>query len=71
MQIVYFESQGERCMTIEPQLYFWLMGQILVFYMGFAVVICHFFRKFCQDDDEVDDEYNKQEDMRVSKEELA
>ena len=39
--------------------------------MGFAVVICHFFRKFCQDDDEVDDEYNKQEDMKASKEELA
>jgi hypothetical protein len=25
------------------------MGQILVIYMGLAVVVCHFFRKFCQD----------------------
>jgi hypothetical protein len=42
------------------------MGQILVFYMGFAVVICHFLRKFCQDDDEVDDEYNKRDNVRAS-----
>ena len=25
------------------------MGQILAVYMGLAIVVCHFFRKFCQD----------------------
>ena len=28
------------------------MGQILAVYMGLAIVICHFFRKFCQDPDD-------------------
>ena len=37
------------------------MGQILAFYMGFAVVICYFFRKFCQDPDFIEQENEQQE----------
>ena len=32
-----------------PHVYFWLMGEILFFYMLTAFVVCYFFRKFCQD----------------------
>ena len=70
MQFVYFDSQGNRCISTAPDLYFWLMGQILVFYMGAAVVICHFFRKFCQDDED-DDEYKNNSGVQVDKETLA
>jgi heme/copper-type cytochrome/quinol oxidase subunit 2 len=45
-------------MTFAPDLYFWLMGQILLLYIGIAFILCYFFRKFCQnpgDDDEDED----------------
>ena len=32
------------------------MGQILAIYMGLAIIICHFFRKFCQDPDPEEEE---------------
>ena len=32
-----------------PVLYFWLMGQILFFYVVMTLVVCIFFRKYCQD----------------------
>jgi len=38
-----------------------LAVQILVFYMSFIVIVCHFFRKFCQDDEVEDDEFKKTE----------
>ena len=47
MQVSYFMSQDRNCMQATPDLYFWLMGQILVVYCGLGIVICHFFRKFC------------------------
>ena len=37
------------------------MGQILAIYMGMAIVICHFFRKFCQDPELSEDETPKNE----------
>ena len=48
MQFTYFESQANKCMNSTPQLYFWLMFQILVIWVGFAIIVCHFFRKYCQ-----------------------
>lgn len=51
MQVSYFNSQYNDCFRIAPDLYLWTMGQILAVYMGLAIVICHFFRKFCQDPD--------------------
>ena len=50
MQFTYFEAQGNKCMTASPDLYFWLMFQILVIWVGFAVIVCHFFRKYCQEE---------------------
>ena len=56
MQIVYFESQS--CITETPLMYFWLMAQILIFYVVVVLTLCFFFRKFCGDPqlDESDDE---------------
>ena len=65
MQVSYFYSQSRDCMTAAPDLYFWLCGQILVVYMGLAVIICHFFRKFCQEPDEEEDaEYRRESEYR-------
>uniref|UniRef100_A0A7S3N4K5 Uncharacterized protein n=1 Tax=Strombidium inclinatum TaxID=197538 RepID=A0A7S3N4K5_9SPIT len=52
MQVTYFRSQEYTCMVSAPKLYFWLMFQILCVYIGMGLVVCHFFRKFCQDPDE-------------------
>ena len=50
MQVSYFSSQYSNCMnSTGAPFYWWTMGQILAVYMGLAIVICHFFRKFCQD----------------------
>jgi len=32
-----------------PNIYFWLMSEILFFYCLTAFVVCYFFRRFCQD----------------------
>ena len=32
-----------------PDVYFFLMGEILYFYVLTAFVICYFFRRFCHD----------------------
>ena len=54
IQVSYFQAQGMSCMTSTVDgvktIYFWTMGQILALYMGLAVVICYFFRKFCQEE---------------------
>ena len=50
MQVSYFSAQYSNCITSTgAAFYWWTMGQILAVYIGLAVVICHFFRKFCQD----------------------
>ena len=48
-QATYFKSQGYNCNLEMPDVYFWLMGEILFFYLLSAFVVCYFFRKFCQD----------------------
>ena len=49
MQVIYFQSMQADCMGQAPLQYFWLMGQILVFYGVVILTVCFFFRKFCQD----------------------
>lgn len=56
MQVIYFnsmpvdtESDADNCMLVTPYMYFWMMANILLFYIGSVVVICYFFRGFCQD----------------------
>ena len=46
-QVTYFQSQQTNCIDTVPVLYFWLMGQILFFYIVLTLVICIFFRKYC------------------------
>ena len=48
-QCVYFKSQKYNCNLEMTDVYFWLMGEILFFYLLTAFVICYFFRRFCQD----------------------
>ncbi len=69
LQVTYFNSQQRNCMNSAPDLYFWAMGQILVIYMGLAVVVCHFFRKFCQDPPVEGEEENDIEMKGAEKEE--
>ena len=52
MNVAYFDAQIKGCIGTEPVLYFWLMAQILVLYVGMTIVVCHMFRKFCQDDED-------------------
>lgn len=46
-QCTYFQGQSYNCNLEMPDLYFWLMGEILFFYCFTAFVVCYFFRKFC------------------------
>ena len=46
-QATYFKSQSVDCNIKKPDIYFWLMGEILFFYLLSAFVVCYFFRKFC------------------------
>lgn len=46
-QVTYFQSQTTNCIDTVPVLYFWLMGQILFFYVVLALIIFVFFRKYC------------------------
>ena len=48
-QCVYFKAQSFNCNIQKGDVYFWLMGEILFFYIFTAAVICYFFRKFCED----------------------
>lgn len=60
-QTVYFEAMNPTpnpldatltpasCTTQTPQRYFWLMAQILVFYISFFVLVCVIYRKYFQD----------------------
>lgn len=48
-QFVYFKAQSFNCNIQSGRVYFWLMGEILFFYIFTAAVICYFFRKFCED----------------------
>ena len=46
-QVTHFQSQTTNCIDTVPVLYFWLMGQILFFYVVLALIIFVFFRKYC------------------------
>ena len=47
-QVTYFQSQETNCIDTVPILYFWLMGQILFFYVVLAFVLCYMCRTHCQ-----------------------
>ena len=68
MQVSYFNSMSRNCLTNVPNLFLWTFGQILAIYMGLAIVICHFFRKFCQDPDleEEEEEAGPQGDIEAT-----
>ena len=51
MQFSYFDSQKRDCMNSAPDLYFWIFLQILAIYVAVTVVVCHFFRKNCTDEE--------------------
>ena len=70
MQIAYFNSQDDNCLYNAPNLYFFLMGQILTLYLGGAVVLCYFVRKVCQDP-QLEAESQKQEAVYDKAKELA
>ena len=57
MQVVYFESK--QCYSYTPLMYFWLMGQILLFYVVVVITVCFFFRKFCGDPNLDEDKVEK------------
>ena len=48
-QAAYFKSMRFNCMQQLPATYYWLMCEILFFYILSAILICYFFRKHCQD----------------------
>ena len=48
-QTVYFNAMAYNCQLEMPEVYFFLMGEILYFYVLTAFVVCYFFRRFCQD----------------------
>ena len=47
--ITYFQSQNGTCVDSAAAIYFWLMGEIMFYYVFTFMVICFFFRKFCED----------------------
>ena len=59
MQIVYFKSQEYQCLTRAPEIYFWLMVQIICLYFAIMMCICYFMRKFCSLDEDADDKFQK------------
>ena len=59
MQVMYFQSS--YCWDQTPLMYFWLMGQIMLFYIVVVVTICFFFRKFCSDPS-VEEQYEEEEE---------
>ena len=48
-QITYFYAQGQMCNISATVTYFWLMTEIIFFYVLTAFIVCYFFRRFCQD----------------------
>ena len=48
-QVTYFQSQETNCIDTVPVLYFWLMAQIMFFYVVMTYVLCYMCRKYCQD----------------------
>jgi hypothetical protein len=42
-------DDSKLCRNASPQIFYWLMFNILVFYLFFIISVCFFFRKYCQD----------------------
>ena len=48
-QSTYFKSMRINCLNMVPAAYLWSMFETLFFYIMITVIICYFFRKYCQD----------------------
>ena len=46
-QVTYFYAQSRNCNVSTTVLYFWLMTEIVFFYVLTAFIVCYFFRRFC------------------------
>ena len=68
-QNTYFKSQMTNCMATVPQLYFWLMSQIMLVYVLAVFMICWLFRKHCQDPnmEEVENDQEAQFEKNIEK----
>ena len=47
--VTYFKSQADNCIDNAASIYFWLMGEIMFFYVFFGFIVFCFFRSHCQD----------------------
>ena len=65
MQVIYFQST--TCIDLTPLQYFWLMGQILIFYTVVIIILCYFFRKFCGDPSQDESDYEEEEEDDLMK----
>jgi hypothetical protein len=61
--VTYFQSQKETCINSNAPLYFWLMGEIMFYYVFAFMVVCFFFRKFCDDPNLKEDRAAREADV--------
>ena len=55
-------DESKLCRNASPQIFYWLMFNILVFYLFFIVSVCFFFRKYCQDQTLVKDKIKQEQE---------
>jgi len=60
-----------NCLATVPQLYFWLMSQIMLVYVIGVFLVCWLFRKHCQDPNLVDAENDQEEQFEKNIEKNA
>ena len=68
------DDETLHCRNKSPQIFYWLMFNILIFYVFFMISVCFFFRKYCQDHSLVVDQlkHEKEEhDMKKKHDEEA
>ena len=61
--VTYFEAQKNNCISTNKKVYFWLMGEIMFYYVFAFLVICFFFRKFCEDPNLKEDKAAREADV--------
>ena len=74
-QTTYFKSQALNCIDELPETYFWLMLEILFFYLLTMYIVCYFFRRYCQDpyiiqEEAIQDEKDKQEALAAQESDI-
>ena len=63
--VTYFQSQKTNCMDDAAAIYFWLMGEIMFYYVFTFMVICFFFRKFCEDPNAAGDREAREKEVEA------